>query len=235
MSLGNSQSFHNSAAAAAVRFGSKRLPQWVQFEHNVRGRGRVREPVSVETLRREYPSPTSVRRLLPAGWSGVVTTPTDWGVSPLPADQMARDARRPVRGPAPPLGQSASRSADRPIVEGLSHSALLPKNSLNALRPVAADPGQAIDSAPACGERCAGPLVRRGDRPGMPDATGGTSPPGLSALAFGSVPLVGQPTCREDADLPAGSQSRIAARKAGYAQRNADERPPAGGKPHRHR
>lgn len=201
---------------------------WVHRTHTlVRGCGRVREPVSEETLRSTRRSPVPVRGSWIAGLSGDVMLSTAAGVSPLPADRIAADACRP---------------ADSASIEGLPHSVLLPKVQLTPLRLVDASSNPVLDPVSGCamdpqGSRCRRQTPDRALR-SLEDFM--TSPfrrtrRRADDSVFDSVPSVGQPTCREDADLPAGSLIRIAARKAGYAQRNADERPPAGGKPHRHR
>jgi len=207
----------------------------------------VREPVSVETLRRELLPPAPVLRHPLAGNAGWAMAQAEQVVPTLLADRIAEDARRPACGITPPPGTPASRPADPAPVEGSSRSALLPKVGLILSSPCLTAPcGPVAD--PASGqERRGGPAdfsqqrERRSEAfrrdscltPG--DRCGEHSPLESAAVAQFPGPSVGQPPCRGDADLPTGSHARIAARKAGYAQRNADERPPAGGEPHRHR
>jgi hypothetical protein len=189
----------------------------------------VREPVSVETLRREL-------LLL----SGPV-------VSTLLAHRIAEDARRPACGLTPPLETPAIPPADAAPVEGLSHSALPPEVGLILSSPCLTTPcGPVADPASGREQRDRRTSFRqqrerrlkalRGDCFTTPDEPCGDHlTPAFAAVARFSGTSVGQPPCRGDANLPTGSHARIAARKAGYAQRNVDERPPAGGEPHRHR
>lgn len=204
--------------------------------------------MSVETLRCDAIAPAlgePNRTVRIAGGSLIAGQ----GFPTLLVESDRDDARRPVEGVSPPPVMPVGEPRDSILVEGELHCALPPivERFTPSRKPVV----QSMDSVDRDSDsdrrrgdvqidatcRCSSPC---GSAPAdLVTPSGGNADPWSAALSGGAQQFhspAGQHGHRGDQPgLPSVSHARIAARKAGHAQRNADERPPAGGEPHRHR
>jgi hypothetical protein len=211
--------------------------------------------VSVESLRCEHFAPRTDDDVpTPGGGGGVLVR---LGIPPLLIEPDWQERQAAADGPTPQSGRPAMFCLRSIPVEGESHRALPPNVGLSepnpgsvssSVNPVACNP---IACRPIDRVRhlTGGPVAMIGPRWRSLQGRISAPPPAtrapaqtdrMAASVSGCGPLSPPPALQPgrvgSADgLPSDPHARIAARKAGYAQRNADERPPAGGKPHRHR